>query len=242
MTKLFAFLFSWPHRHQPIPFPPTGAQVLMAFFVYLVAQVFLMPSLLGMYVAPFLLGLFADFILGAHFWEHWPLKRRDRFQEIARGMLFWFIAFPVTAIVVQSIEFVLSFVVEVPTVDQVAVHSLKSTLDRPAVFVAYALAVITAVPVVEEMLFRGFVQSWLRGHVGVWKAIVGTSLLFAGLHFSFSQGLTNIPLLAALCILSILLGVLYERFAALWAPMALHSTFNAISVIMIVRQSMLEMG
>ena len=60
------------------------------------------------------------------------------------------------------------------------------------------------------------------------------SLIFAAFHFSTSQGLNNIELLVSLFVLSCFLGFLYERQESLLASMALHATFNAISILAIL--------
>jgi membrane protease YdiL (CAAX protease family) len=55
-----------------------------------------------------------------------------------------------------------------------------------------------------------------------------TSLIFAGLHAA--QWPAPIPLF----VLSLGLGVLYERTRTLWAPFALHATFNGISTVLLL--------
>ena len=83
--------------------------------------------------------------------------------------------------------------------------------------------VVGIVPAMEEMLFRGLMQSALRSLLpGVWPAILMTSALFATVHYS-----THILSIFAL---SCCLGYAYERSGSLFRPIAIHVLFNATSV------------
>jgi membrane protease YdiL (CAAX protease family) len=89
---------------------------------------------------------------------------------------------------------------------------------------------VLIVPVFEELLFRGFLQSSLRSLSGKpWIAIVLTSLFFAILHPP-----THIP---ALFFLSCGLGYAYERSGSLFRPILMHVFFNGFSVAVTVLQS-----
>lgn len=86
------------------------------------------------------------------------------------------------------------------------------------------------VPVFEELLFRGFLQTSLRSVSGKpWAAIVITSLFFSILHPP-----THIP---ALFILSCGLGYAYERSGSLFRPILMHIFFNGFSIAVTVLQS-----
>ncbi len=84
--------------------------------------------------------------------------------------------------------------------------------------------VVFVVPVFEEMLFRGLMQSSLRVWLpGVWPAIVITSVLFAMVH-----SLTHTLGIFAL---SCAMGYAYERSGSLFRPMVMHILFNTLSVV-----------
>jgi hypothetical protein len=118
-------------------------------------------------------------------------------------------------------------------VEQIPVQSVKLAADDPQLFALTAVAVIVVAPWLEELLFRGFLQSWLRSAIGAKSAIAVSSLIFASFHFSMSLGFNNLEILGSLFLLSCYLGFLYERQNSLWAPIVLHSTFNGINVALL---------
>jgi len=94
--------------------------------------------------------------------------------------------------------------------------SLRISIILMAVFVA---------PLVEEMLFRGLVQSTIRAHLGrPWPAIFLASLMFASVH----QNLDHWP---ALFVLGVGIGYAYERSGSLWRAIFVHAMFNGLTII-----------
>lgn len=91
--------------------------------------------------------------------------------------------------------------------------------DRAAVI---AMAVIVA-PVAEEVLFRGYFYGVIRRFGGRVPAILISSLLFAAIH-------VHLPSFPGLAVLAMILCLLYERTGSLWAPITMHSLFNASTI------------
>jgi len=84
-------------------------------------------------------------------------------------------------------------------------------------------------PLLEEWLFRGFLQGWLREHptmrrsrLGISWANLLTSLLFVLFH------LLRHPPVAALAVLapSLIFGHLRDRQGSLLGPILLHAFYN----------------
>lgn len=89
------------------------------------------------------------------------------------------------------------------------------------------LVVIILAPIAEELFFRGIVfNAWLR-EGGVRWAFIGSTLLFALIHLSIAAFL---PIL----LLGFALAWVYRRTQSLLAPIALHATFNGISVALVL--------
>lgn len=167
-------------------------------------------------------------------WEHSPKARSDGVRALAIGAATWFVAFPVVTFAAEGVKDISRLLVRAPTFDQIAVRHLKDAAGDPLLIVVSVLAIIILVPVIEELLFRGFLQSWLITRFPPLVSIVISSLIFTGVHFSPSQGIANVELMTGLFLLALFLGYLYQRQGSLWAPIGLHCTFNAISVTVIL--------
>ena len=144
----------------------------------------------------------------------------------------WLISFPLVLFLSQFFDVLVSEIFHVQMMpEQLAVQFLKMTFGAPLYLLLAVLTIILFAPLIEETLFRGFLQSFIRQHLGSKQAIFITSLLFALFHYSPEQGLGNIPIVGSLFALALFLGFLYEKKGSLLAPMALHASFNAISVL-----------
>lgn len=155
--------------------------------------------------------------------------------DIGMGMMAWLVSFPIVSIVGTIADLLINWLFGLQKYEQVAVKYLKNSLESNFLITLLALiTIILAAPVIEEFLFRGFLQNFLKRHVGTKAAILLTAFTFSLFHFSLSQDLGNIPLVASLFALALFLGFIYERQQSLFASIALHITFNSISVLRIV--------
>jgi uncharacterized protein len=151
------------------------------------------------------------------------------------GIISWIIVFPIVLFSSQILELLTQLLLQVQHFpEQVAIYYLKQTLNHPLAFIAAIVFIIIFAPLIEEFLFRSLLQSWLKSKMDRKAAILIASLCFAFFHFSPSQGSSNITIIGSLFILGIFLGFLYERQRSLIAPIALHATFNCISIINLI--------
>lgn len=162
-------------------------------------------------------------------------RKGDRFDPLAdfrMGILAWIVSFPTILFLSNLSEFFLTHLLKIPSLpEQLAVYFLKMTFASPSYFSLAVFTIVILAPLTEELLFRGFLQSFIRKHLGSKQAIVLTALSFSLFHFSPEQGFANISIIFSLFALALFLGFLYEKRGSLLAPMALHASFNAISVI-----------
>lgn len=154
----------------------------------------------------------------------WMLK------QFGMGLVGCLIAMPLVFALSQVLDLILETVYNIPPIEQNAVVHLKGIGGNPILFFITIAFVSTIVPIMEELLFRGFLQSWLMKYFSIENSIIATSIIFAGFHFASQQSWYNIQIVGALFILSIFLGFVYVRQRSLWAPIALHSLFNLIGV------------
>ena len=91
--------------------------------------------------------------------------------------------------------------------------------------VLVVLSAVILTPVVEEILFRGLLQSLLRNYFrGAWPAVLLASVFFAAMHGSTHW-------FPALFVLGVVLGYNYERTGRLLAPILIHALFNGVTIV-----------
>lgn len=100
-------------------------------------------------------------------------------------------------------------------------------------FVLMLLMAVVAAPVLEEILFRGLIQTALLNELGTEyrrTIILATAVFFGGMHASAAAWQT----LPALAVFGVILGWLYERTGSLWPPILVHAAFNVLNVLMVM--------
>lgn len=84
-------------------------------------------------------------------------------------------------------------------------------------------------PLIEEIIFRGFIQEWLYSHRWAKKAVFSispanliTSFIFTAFHF-----FAHPPLMAALVFIpSLVFGYFRDRHGGITSPVILHCFYN----------------
>jgi len=178
-------------------------------------------------------SLFQDQGVVKRIWKE-DFSLTSAFKDFGFGVLTWVISFPVVACVDQIGDLLTYLVFGVSRVEQVAVRFVRLSAESPFLLTVATISTVLAAPLLEEWIFRGFMQTYLKSKLGFVKALFVTALTFACFHFSPSQGIGNFTLILSLFTLALYLGFLYEKRKSLIAPIALHMTFNSISVIRIV--------
>ena len=79
----------------------------------------------------------------------------------------------------------------------------------------------------EELIFRGYLYPIMKKYMGVWFALITTSLLFGIIHVSL------VPFIP-LAIFGAVLVLLYEYTGSIWTPIIAHCIFNTATLINIL--------
>ena len=90
--------------------------------------------------------------------------------------------------------------------------------------VVLAFSAVCVAPPVEEFIFRGFIYGVVRRYGGAFAGTLVNALLFAGVH-------QNAQSFGGLFVLAVCLTLAYEWTGSLFVPIAMHATFNLISVV-----------
>ncbi len=99
----------------------------------------------------------------------------------------------------------------------VGFSNLGSSADKIAAF--FALVVVA--PIVEEILFRGWLYGKLRNHLSFLPAALLVSLLFGILHGQLNVGIT-------VCVMSLIMCGLREITGTVYSGIFLHMLKNAL--------------
>lgn len=177
-------------------------------------------------------GLFFAFFAKDLFRSIWKEGFSSYFDDIKIGLFSFFIAFPTVLFLSNLLELLLVQLFNIHHMpNQVAIEYVKSVYGHPLHFSIAIFSIVISAPLIEELLFRGILQNYLKKYFTVTHAIFISSLIFSFFHFSTSQKYSNIIILISLFVLSLFLGFVYERQQSLISPIILHATFNGISVI-----------
>ena len=107
--------------------------------------------------------------------------------------------------------------------------NLQLTTDK-YIFALNALQLVCFAPLIEEFLFRGFLNNLLRGKVNTFVRMSIVSILFAAIHMPYY--IQNWIQFIAYFIGSIILLLVYERRRSLFDAILLHSLYNGLLVIL----------
>lgn len=243
---------SW--QSVPLQAPPTFLLVFLAFAIYISVNL-LLPIFLG---HVFIRYLIQDRVMYATWLTflteaitlicllfflrsiYKPIAltiwKRNQYGSLKNNATAAFIAcmiaFPITLFAGQFLELAVYFIFhtfQIP--DQTVILFLKMTFGKPIYFFLATISIILFAPLIEELLFRGFLQTYFRRYCTPTISILFTSACFALFHYSRDQGLGNIPIIGSLFVLSNFLGYIYEKQGSLLSPIFLHSIFNTLSII-----------
>ena len=109
---------------------------------------------------------------------------------------------------------------------QQAVQLFGTTHDRSLIWGLIVLAVFIA-PVVEELLFRGFVFNAFLRYFPVGTAAIASGIIFGLAHVDSTA---FFPLACG----GVVLALVYYRTGSLAASMLTHGTFNAVNVVLVL--------
>ena len=168
-------------------------------------------------------------------WKNYAaVEAKHPFYDWVVGALTWIPAFPVVLVVGELADMFLFYAFGVVSYEQVAVRYLKMTLASPQMLTIALFTILVAAPCLEEFLFRGLLQTYMKKVVGTKSAILLGAFAFSLFHMASSQGLGNISLVLSLFSFACFLGFIYEKRASLFASIGLHMTFNAVTTIRIL--------
>jgi len=134
----------------------------------------------------------------------------------------------VTGIVLALAVVVLSNILGFPNVETPFEKLLNDTVSR----VAIAIFGVSLGPIIEELLFRGFLQPVLVDTFGVLSGIVATSVLFGAMHLMQNAFLWQSGVLITL--VGFVLGVVRHISGSTRASAIVHVSYNALPFLVLL--------
>ena len=113
--------------------------------------------------------------------------------------------------------------IHLPNPEQQSVVAFRQFKKASQVFDFLFYAVVIS-PLVEELFFRGFLQTFLKNYTSTWFALVLSAGIFAFAH-------VNLGSVIQLWFLGLVLGLAYEHTGALLLPVGIHGCFNFVTAL-----------
>ncbi|MEZ6235333.1 MAG: type II CAAX endopeptidase family protein [Phycisphaerales bacterium] len=91
-------------------------------------------------------------------------------------------------------------------------------------------SVVLGAPIVEELVYRVFIQSAIiRVIGGVWPGVLITAVIFALVHRAGDGGGVPWVAIVPIFVLGLAMGIAYERTQRVGVPILMHAAFNALN-------------
>lgn len=143
-----------------------------------------------------------------------------------KGIALWAIpAVGVGVVALQLAALVSAFLFGPPQSFQQSIVLLMQSAD-PLTLALIAVGAVLFAPLIEEVLFRGFLYRNLRDMMGRPLALILSGLVFGLVHF---HGDYILPLAG----LGVALALVYEWSGSLWVPIIAHAAWNALTLVQV---------
>jgi hypothetical protein len=120
-----------------------------------------------------------------------------------------------------------------PDMEPTSEGILEDASPTAATWVVLVLVVCVGAPLVEELFFRGLVQTRLVERYGAVVGIAITSVLFGAAHLVGWVGPITFVIAAALSGAGLVLGILRHLTGRLGAPILAHACFNVQALVVL---------
>ena len=157
---------------------------------------------------------------------------KPRAKDIPVGLLAALLAIPITSVISVLVSIASQLLGSPPEpIAHSTLETIASHQNNPWTWVLIA-AVVILVPILEELIYRGMLQSGTRKLTGSsWAAAILASSLFTLVHLgAFTDNAQLIPLFA----LSVAMGIAYERTRSIGVPIVMHMAFNGWNVFQVL--------
>ncbi len=154
---------------------------------------------------------------------------RPRWSDLAVGLWCFVLTYPIV-LAASSASAAIWSILHARAPDSLAHETLKQLArsDDPLWAWIFRATLVLLVPVFEELIYRVGLQSAMLRLTGrPWAAILVTSAVFTSAHIPVMPG----HALSTIAVLSVGIGLAYERTKRLGVPLVMHALFNTVNVL-----------
>ena len=153
------------------------------------------------------------------------LTARNWKSDVKTGLKHYLIVFPVIIASGFIVDFVLrAFGIEPAQQDIINSILSEDSLGTLTFMVFFGML---AAPIIEEILFRGFLQSAVRITCDKWQTVLISGFIFALIHW-------NAHVFLQIFVLGLLLAYLFEKTGSLVAPITVHICHNTTTLVFLI--------
>lgn len=146
---------------------------------------------------------------------------------------------PVIILTGAFVDFAARHLGVTPNPQEITIKILEESSPNVLVFMIFFGTL--GAPIIEEFIFRGFLQPAVRCVYGKSNAIIASGFIFALVHLIGDQ---NLYVFFQILILGLFLAYLFEHTGSLVAPISVHIIHNSVTLIylFLYKRSSLSLG
>lgn len=152
------------------------------------------------------------------------------FKDIQIALFYFLCLIPFVSFLQNGLQYILTNVFSIDVHLQDAVSLIQNYKNQPIILAFLFIMIVIIAPILEEFIFRGNLQNFLKKFMNNKWAVISASLIFAFCHIGTVKGIGGqITTLIPLFIASLYIGFAYERQQSLIAPIKVHCLLNLLS-------------
>ncbi len=142
-----------------------------------------------------------------------------------------FLSLALIGVFLGLLALALQFLVSAETMRKIAEERMKVQQIFPPLNAGLLFLISLFIGFYEELFFRGFVITRLKSFFGsAWVAVVVSSVIFGLVH-----GYQGWLAMSQICVVALILGGLYVRRGSLVSPIIVHTLFDFIMLLIVLR-------
>lgn len=159
-------------------------------------------------------------------------------KKLLVGVFYGIVFYPIIFAVAWLVGVCVSLSSSGPREPQVVISFLTQLNHSTWLFWILLASIVTIVPYIEEIVFRGFLQGFLGGILHPMLSTLIIAFAFSFFHYSSLQKSGNFEIMSGLFVFSLLASRLRMKENSVMSSVGMHAVFNMISLMLFLVQKM----